>query len=141
MASNQRLIEVNERFYRAFRDADLEAMERLWARCVEVACAHPGWPALRGRERVMASWRAVMVDHPPPRVECARVEVFDYGSMAFVTCVERVPEVHSELVATNIFVEEDGEWRLVHHHSGPTRMAPDLSPPPDDDDEEPTTLN
>ncbi|MFL5400830.1 MAG: nuclear transport factor 2 family protein [Myxococcales bacterium] len=29
------------------------------------------------------------------------------------------------LVATNLFVREDGTFRMVHHHAGPlTRMAP-----------------
>ncbi len=140
MASDHAVLDANERFYRAFREADMEAMERLWAHRADVACTHPGWPALRGRERVMASWRSVMLDHPPPKVECARIEVFDHGELAFVTCVERVSEMRSELVATNIFVKEEGEWLLAHHHSGPIRMVRDFAES-DPEDEDPPTFN
>lgn len=69
MESNAQLLEANERFYRAFREADIKTMESLWDLGPDVACVHPGRPALRGRERVMASWRAVMLDHPPPQVQ------------------------------------------------------------------------
>ncbi|MBT4674150.1 MAG: SnoaL-like domain-containing protein [Rhodospirillaceae bacterium] len=38
---------------------------------------------------------------------------------AFVICTEDLGA--ATLIATNIFVAEDGEWRLVHHQSGPTQ--------------------
>ncbi|MEO0812380.1 MAG: nuclear transport factor 2 family protein [Myxococcota bacterium] len=140
MESNAQLLEANERFYRAFREADIKTMESLWDLGPDVACVHPGRPALRGRERVMASWRAVMLDHPPPQVQCAREEVFHLGDVAFITCVERVPEVDSELVATNVFIRRDNQWLLIHHHSGPLRMPQGLTRPEAADDE-PITMN
>ncbi|MEM6734246.1 MAG: nuclear transport factor 2 family protein [Myxococcota bacterium] len=127
MDENDSILACNERFYRAFREADIETMMRLWSSSDDVACIHPGWPALRGRERVIASWRAIMLDHRPPQVECARVEVFRFGPLAFITCVERIPEVDTELAATNVFRLEDGEWQILHHHSGPVRLPFDVT--------------
>ncbi len=28
------------------------------------------------------------------------------------------------LVATNVFLREDGAWRMVHHHAGPCAAPP-----------------
>ncbi|WP_276603288.1 nuclear transport factor 2 family protein [Nannocystis pusilla] len=37
--------------------------------------------------------------------------------MGYVICAQTIGD--TELVATNIFVREDGEWKMVHHHAGP----------------------
>jgi hypothetical protein len=39
------------------------------------------------------------------------------GESAYVVCGEAVDG--AELVATNLFVREDGAWKLVHHQAGP----------------------
>ena len=40
------------------------------------------------------------------------------GSSAYVICYEKV--TNGVLIATNIFVREDGAWRMIHHHAGQT---------------------
>ena len=47
---------------------------------------------------------------------------FVLGEAGYVTCFEAFPE--GFLIATNLFVREEGEWRLVHHQAGPTRDQP-----------------
>lgn len=37
-----------------------------------------------------------------------------------VICAEELPG--NRLTASNLFVKEDGAWRLVHHHAGPVFM-------------------
>ena len=44
---------ANEAFYRAFADRDIAAMEETWASEAPVACIHPGWSPVIGRERVL----------------------------------------------------------------------------------------
>ena len=39
------------------------------------------------------------------------------GSAAFVVCTEKLEA--GDLVATNLFVQEAGGWKLAHHHAGP----------------------
>ena len=116
----QQLEEVNARFYDAFAKQDLAAMDAVWAREVAVACIHPGWPALENRGDVMASWRAILGDLPggdAPEVACAEPRVTVVGDMGFVICKELVGP--HELLATNVFVREGGQWRIVHHHAAP----------------------
>ena len=36
---------------------------------------------------------------------------------AFVVCYERLGP--NFLIATNLFVKEDGAWKMVHHQAGP----------------------
>jgi len=110
------ILAANEAFYDAFRREDPEAMDEIWAQHAPVACIHPGWNALLGRDRVMASWRAIMENGAPP-IRCVAPRVQRLGEVALVICEEHAGG--GRLIATNAFVHEDGQWRIVHHHAGP----------------------
>jgi ketosteroid isomerase-like protein len=122
------ILEANRRFYDAFARGDADAMDALWARTHPVACVHPGWTALRGRARVMASFRGILAHRPPPDIRFSEPSVHPLGEVAFVVCYEHV--AGARLLATNLFAREDGEWRMVHHQAGPTtgKGPPDLPP-------------
>jgi ketosteroid isomerase-like protein len=77
------VLEVNSAFYRAITDRDIAAMEDLWARDAPVACVHPGWDALRGREAVMRSWRDV-IGGDAPRITATSASAHVLGAVAFV---------------------------------------------------------
>lgn len=114
--------EANERFYAAFAARDIAAMEELWARDIEIACTHPGWLTLHGRLEVLDSWRAIMSNPAQARVVPGDVRVTLLGGTAIVHCREFV--AGSAIVATNVFVLQDGEWRLVDHHGSPVAFVP-----------------
>ena len=105
-------------------------MDRLWTELPNVMCLHPGWEVLRGRERVMASWNSILRRPLPVKVRDEVVEVF--GEVGVVVCVEVLREV--ELAATNLFVLEQGRWRLAHHQAG--LIARGERDDEDDDDED-----
>ena len=113
--SAEAVLEANDAFYRAFNQKNFEAMDRLWARSIPVACVHPGWNILLGREAVMESWRGILANPGQPKIVNGGAEARLIGEVAYVTCRELVGG--SPLAATNLFVLEDGEWRMVHHHS------------------------
>jgi ketosteroid isomerase-like protein len=134
MGDAEQVLAANAAFYDAFAAKNADAMEAVWARRAPLACIHPGWHPLRGRDAVLASWRAILSGPGAPPITCAEPAAQVLGDVAVVICIERIPSV--ELVATNVFVREDGEWRLVHHHaSGMARGTPDADP--DDDDTDP----
>ena len=56
---------ANEAFYRAFADRDFKAMSELWAHDLPSVCIHPGWPALTGRTRILASWERILGGQAP----------------------------------------------------------------------------
>lgn len=120
---------ANDAFYAAFDGGDLTAMDRLWARDSRVACIHPGWPALSGREEVMESWRNILMGESAPDIDCHKAEAFLNGESAFVICYEMVGG--DLLIATNHFVREEGEWRMTHHHAGPCSLVPESLGEPD----------
>ena len=122
---------ANDAFYRAFRERDLSAMERIWALQSPVACMHPGMGVVKGRDSVLASWRGILRHPQAPILACSQVSVHLLGTSAFVTCLEGQAGKRARLVATNVFVLEEGHWRLVHHHAAP--LAPSAIP------ERPTT--
>jgi len=111
------VLDANDAFYAAFAAREPEVMDRLWAKRAPVACVHPGWSPLRGRDEVVASWHGILSGGGAPPISCSRATAHLLGDAAYVICIEHVPG--GLLVATNTFVREDGEWRLVHHHAGP----------------------
>lgn len=116
MDDEQQLLAANAAFYAAFAARDMGAMEALWASGVEVTCVHPGWNILSGREAVLESWEAILANPVQPRIVSAGASVRLIGGTAIVTCRELVAT--TPLTATNVFVRERDQWRLVHHQSG-----------------------
>ena len=124
MTDNDAVLAANLEFYRAFAERDFAAMERLWASRAAVACTHPGWAPLTEREDIIESWRGILANPDSPRAACHDEVVFLWGEVAMVICEEELPE--NTLTATNIFVREDGAWRIAHHHSSPVAIMRDV---------------
>jgi len=114
---------ANEAFYVAFLSGDYDAMEALWARNVQVSCIHPGWHHLLGWDVVMESWHSLIHNSGPPDMKYSNAVASIYGEMGVVICYETFPE--AVLVATNIFMKEDGTWKIVHHQAGGSPEPPD----------------
>lgn len=134
MPDREEVLFANEAFYLSFAAGDDAAMDGLWARSAAVSCLHPGWEALHGRDAVMESWRGIM-RAGAPAIRCRAPQVALYGDLATVICYEQVQD--DFLVATNIFVREEGAWRMIHHQAGPTRGVP----PPEDSEGRSRAIN
>lgn len=118
----QEVLFANEAFYRAFGDRDRRAMDEMWAREIPVACVHPGWGVLIGRSAVLESWMTLLANPRSPTPTCRAPRAFVYADAGFVICFEELQG--NFLLATNVFVRENGAWRIVHHQSGPTAERP-----------------
>jgi ketosteroid isomerase-like protein len=116
MTDSDAVLAANLEFYRAFTARDLVAMEALWAQQSPVVCIHPGWPALTERDAVMESWRRILSDPDAPRIACYDERVQMHGDVALVVCEEELDG--GTLVASNLFVRENGAWRIAHHQAG-----------------------
>lgn len=111
----QAVLEANAAFYDAFANKDYEAMDALWSRTAFCATVHPLGSLLMGREEVMDAWAAILGNPEQPRVLSGGAHAAVLGDMAYVVGQELV--AGTPIVATNIFVREDGVWRMAHHHS------------------------
>lgn len=127
------VLEANSAFYSAFARGDAVAMDALWAEKAPIACIHPGWDALHGRERVMASWRAILSGEGGTPIQFSAPMAHVLGDAAFVVCHETIEG--TRLVATNTFVREGEAWKMVHHQAAPIARA--AAEDDDEDDEVP----
>jgi ketosteroid isomerase-like protein len=123
MSDTDAVLFTNEAFYRAFADRDEAAMDDLWSASAQVACLHPGWGPLMGREDVLSSWMAIIRNPESPAILCHDARAHVYGDTAYVICFEEV--AGNVWVATTGFVREGRVWKMVHHQAGPTSVRPD----------------
>lgn len=119
MMERDALLAANAAYYRAFRMGDFPAMRALWAE-EGVACIHPGWPALEGREAVLESYRRILANPGQEPVVASAESVLVTGDVARVLCIETV--AGATLAATNFFVRVGEVWRMVHHQASPVAI-------------------
>ena len=116
--------EANERFYRAFRLANRDAMDAVWTDGSHAQCAHPGQSVACGKRDVMASWDIIFAGVPESQgidVTCVDVRAHAGEGWGVVTCVEKIG-VGARLTAVNVFERsEDGVWRVVVHQAHAVR--------------------
>jgi hypothetical protein len=136
VAERDALLFANEAFYRAFADRDMLAMENVWSETAPIACIHPGWGALSGREQVLESWAAIIANTDSPDIQVHAPVPHLYGDVGFVVCYEEIAGQY--LIATNVFVRDGKVWRMVHHQAGPTAAVPE---PDDPDETKPNRMN
>ncbi len=123
---------ANESFYAAFAAGDVDAMDRIWAQNHLCACLHPGAPPLMNRDEIMMSWQHILSDTGVTGIDMHSAKVIASGDIALVVCIEAL--AGGALVATNGFILEDGQWRMILHQAGP---CPDAPVPDEDEDDEP----
>ncbi|MBS2966115.1 nuclear transport factor 2 family protein [Actinocrinis puniceicyclus] len=137
---------VNEAFYQAVEDGDLDTVRAVWIdgeHAGTAHCVHPGQPAVHGRSQVLMSWAVVMSRLSYLQFFITDVRVVVCGDMAVVTCAENVltdlPHGEGEdpvgfaggrAEATNLFRRAgDGRWLLFAHHSSPVFPSGGAEPP------------
>ena len=128
---------ANEALYRAFETGDLDLMEAVWDRSDDVVCVHPGWPMLRGRERVLRSWALIMANTSYIQFFLTDVVCDLRGDVAVVTCTENILTAREQdpatemqagrVAATNLFMRRDGHWALSLHHGSPVAAEAPLT--------------
>lgn len=129
MSENLAVQFANEAFYLAFLSGDFAAMDALWASQTDVACIHPGWEPLLGRDAVMESWKSIFSESEIPDFEYRELSTLVRGDFAVVLTYEIFDDAF--LISTNVFSREDHNWKIIHHQAGGC--------PPVEDDEGPAT--
>lgn len=125
---------ANDAYYTVFASGDHEAMDAIWAHATPVTCIHPGGPVIEGRDDILDSWREVLTSGQTQGFECHDAKAHVVGDLAWVTCLEVLGD--GALAATNIFVRDNGAWKITHHQACPTSALPqdiaggDASTPP-----------
>lgn len=116
------VLEANKNFYRAVQSLNMEEMDAVWLQDDSVRCVHPGWDLLEGWDAIRESWQRIFEDTRYVRLSVSLQSVHVEGSVAWVVCSEKISSAsegvfeNALVQATNIFVEHDSTWYLVHHH-------------------------
>ncbi|GAA0162338.1 hypothetical protein LIER_18451 [Lithospermum erythrorhizon] len=115
------VLATNTRFYNAFRNGDLAAMQTLWSKGDHVCIVHPGVSGICGYDLVMGSWEFVWAEYQfPLDIEIKDAQVHVKGDIAYVTCIEMVKTKGSSWgrqFATNVFERIEGKWFICVHHA------------------------
>ncbi len=117
--------QANTAFYRALESGMIERMDEIWAHEDWVRCVHPGWDLLTGWQKVRDSWEMIFQSGQKLRAAPSNVWVQIDGNLAWVTCTENITVFNESsfdsalAAATNLFLNHEGRWLIVHHHASP----------------------
>ena len=116
--------EIDQRFYQAMQQGDVDKMMALWADEDDIACVHPGGSRVLGAVAIRASFEAVFAHGA---VEVVPEAARRTGSQTWAVhhVVERIRGMTPQgpqdayVIATNIYVRTLGGWRMLVHHASP----------------------
>lgn len=119
---------VEQAFYAAFEQGDIEAMMAVWAARADIRCIHPLGSLLTGVTAVRASWIDIFRNQVPRSFEIERVSMVHGEDLAWHTVFETVSlplqrQRFPPLLATNAYCRINGSWRMVLHHASPVGMV------------------
>lgn len=116
--------EIEQQFYEALQQADLERLMAVWSDDDEVACVHPGGPRIVGAAAIRASFETLFANGSV-NASAHKVRRLQMPGAAVHHVLERVELMTQEgpkaayVVATNVYVKSPQGWRMVLHHASP----------------------
>lgn len=127
MDADQGLREANERLYSGLNDmfeGNIDTLINLWSHSDEVTQMGPFGGRLTGWDAVYEEFKKTADMRLGGKIACEDLHVFAGNEMGYTICVEVGENTDAEgnvikvsHRATNIFKLENGEWKLVHHHT------------------------
>ena len=133
MAVEDEIRQASEHFYAALNrtiNGDSGSMMKAWSHGSEVTTLHPLGGRETGWREVRASWEQVAQEFSDGQVSIEGLVVVPLSDdVAYTLGTERGQatlgdeRVGIDWRVTNIYRREEGEWKMVHHH---TDVSPEL---------------
>lgn len=119
IADHDDVLRANRAFYEAFEARDINAMSDVWEHSERVLCTHPGWARLEGWASVSASFYALFDGPSPIQFILTGERAQIVAGTAWVAVDENIlgEDAGATAAGLNVFVRDDGGWRMVVHHS------------------------
>ena len=115
-------LQVEDSFYRAFRNRSVDLMKEVWDKTDEVICIHPGSPRIYSFELIIASWKhifsaqsATMINLSDPIYKLQKDVSIHYVKETLSANDKSVVSVY----ATNIYKQTNEGWKMIAHHASP----------------------
>ena len=119
--------EANVQFYAALNamfTGDVSGMKQIWSHADDVTYMGPGGGFQVGWEQVWATWETQAALKLGGKIKPDEMRVTVGGDLAFVNCYELGNNLdaqgqpqHVSIRATNLFRKENGEWKMIGHHT------------------------
>ena len=131
--------DIEQLFYEALREGDIEKLMALWADDDDIVCVHPDGARVIGPRAIRASFEAIFAQGTV-NVQAENVRRVQTHASAMHNLVEHMQLMTPQglrrgfLIATNVYVKSVEGWRLVAHHASPgangERREQAEAPPP-----------
>ena len=116
--------DIEQQFYEALQQADIDKLMAVWSDEDEIACIHPGGPRLVGAGPIRAAFDAMFANGSVD-AHAERVRRVQMNGASVHHVLERVQVATDEgarsawVLATNVYLKTEQGWRMVLHHASP----------------------
>lgn len=115
-------MQVEESFYQAFCNRDIDLMRHVWEQSDEIICIHPGTSRIYSFDLIIASWQEIFSAPEALSIELSE-QVYRHAENTSIHYVKENLFVDQKLVglvyATNIYSHTAKGWKMVTHHATP----------------------
>lgn len=116
--------DIEQQFYEALQNCDIEALMAVWADDDDIFCVHPGGPRVVGPAAIRAAFEGIF-NNGPIDARPDKVRRVNGPACAVHSVLEQVRMMTDEgmqsawVIATNVYMQTARGWRLVAHHASP----------------------
>jgi len=125
-ADEQAVQQASEKFYAALNDmftGNIEPMKDVWSHADDVTYMGPDGKFTVGWDQVLTDWESQAARKLGGQIRVEQIHTTIGQDLAKVECVE-VGEnmvdgqpVQVSIRATNVFRKENGQWKMIGHHT------------------------
>ncbi len=116
--------DIEQSFYEALHNADIEQLMACWAEEDDIVCVHPGGPRIIGSGAIRTAFEGMFANGS---VQAHPERIHKVVSLACAVhhLVERVEMITPQgakqafVIATNVYQKMPQGWRMVAHHASP----------------------
>ena len=116
--------DIEQAFYEALHNADIEKLMACWAEEDDIVCVHPGGGRMIGPGAIRATFES-MFNNGSVQAFPERVHKVQSLASSVHHLVERVEVITPQgarqayVIATNVYHKTPQGWRMVAHHASP----------------------
>lgn len=119
--------QASERFYtslNAMFRGETAPMQQIWSHAADITCMGPAGGMLVGWDQVRSAWEMQAALKLGGKIEPSNVQIVVGDDLAVVSCFEvgenrdlQGRPIQVSIRATNTFRKENGEWKMIGHHT------------------------